>query len=202
MIFLMSQKIWDKNKKKLVEPKDYIILDATDDSNARLDAFTNTVTYDNLAIPTKLLHMFDDEDFEDIMDIDNIKELEEAFFKGMKFQTAALAAISAFIDQDINVFIVVRNKAYDFWREKYRKEFVKLFPDASNFFVVTPKKVSKCKEELSHNFSDEELSYMKKELAKKERQMEERAKKSKHEEKKKKKNKKFKKSGLGFDEWD
>lgn len=202
MIFLMSQKIWDKNKKKLVEPKDYIILDATDDGNARLDAFTNTVTFDNLAIPAKLLHMFDDEDFEDIMDLDNIKELEEQFFRGLKFQTSALASISAFLDQDINVFIVIRNKAYDFWREKYRKEYIKLFPDSANFFVVLPKKISKYKKELSHNFSESEISYMKKELSKKEKQMEERAKQAKHSDKKnKKKNKKHKKDGLGFDEW-
>ena len=35
MIFIMSAKQWDKNKKKLIIPKDYFIFDATDDDEYR-----------------------------------------------------------------------------------------------------------------------------------------------------------------------
>jgi len=201
MIFLLSEKIWNKSKKKLVEPKNYIIVDATDSDGSRLDKFTNLVTIDNLALPPKLIHVFDDESFEEIMDMDALKEMEDKFFHGPKFEAAVMAVISAFVDEDINVFIIIRNKAYAAWRKKYKKAFIEVFPKASNFFVILSKKVSENEKDLYFNFSSPELEEIKRGIAKKEKEMEERTKKAKKKSKDKKKKKKWK-TGLGFEDWD
>ena len=109
----MPFKEWDKHKKKFVEPKDYLILDATDDADTKMSGYTNVVTMDNFAVPLKLLKLADDDSFEDTIDIDRIEDLEDTFFKSAKFRTSVLATVSAFLSTDadggdkgnINVFI-------------------------------------------------------------------------------------------------
>lgn len=185
MIFLMSVKQWNKNKKKLVEPKDYLILDATDDSDARMTSFSNVVDMVNFAVPLKLLRLADCEEFEDEIDIDRIEELEETFFRGNRFAMSVIATMSVFLEKDNNVFIVVRNKAFKYYKNKFRSEFVKVFPDAENCFVILKNDIRKHKKELNYSFSREEVNLMRKALKKKEKQMEEITEKAK-----KKRNKK------------
>ena len=201
MIFLMPYRFFDKYKKKLVEAKSYIILDAQDDDNTRLSTFVNVVTMDNLAMPAKLLHQADmDPDTFEAFDLDALKELENNFFKGNNFETAAVACITAMLDEDANVFIVIKNKAFDYWREKYRKAFIRIVPECESFFVVCGKKIKSISEMLEFEFKKDEIEYLRKKIRKKENELEEKFKEErKHKKKKKgKKNKKLKKSGLGF----
>lgn len=201
MIYLMPYRFFDDHKKKLVEAKSYIILDAQEDDNTRLSTFTNVVTMDNLAVPAKLLHQADmDPDTFEAFDTDAIKELENNFFKSTNFETAAIACISAMLDEDANVFIVIRNKAFDYWREKYRKTFIKIFPDCESFFVVVGKKMKSIADTLTFEFSKDEIAYLRKKVRRKEEELEAKFKEEKKHKKKKKgkKNKKLKKSGLGF----
>ena len=92
MIFIMSAKQWDKNKKKLIIPKDYFIFDATDDDEAKLDRFTNTITMSGFNPPAKLVKLISkNEDLEDIIDIDKMEKLEDNFFNGIQFNNAVLS---------------------------------------------------------------------------------------------------------------
>jgi hypothetical protein len=185
MIFLLSNKQWEKHKKKLVEPKNYLILDATDDSDAKMASFTNMVTMDNFAVPLKLLRWAGDDDFDDEIDLDRIEDLETSFFKSDKFAVSVIATMSAFLESDINVFIVVRNKAYKFYRNKFKSEFCKVFPDAANCLVIMKNDIKKHKKDLNYSFSSEEVNIMKKALRKKEKQMQEITTKAKKKSKKK-----------------
>jgi hypothetical protein len=194
MIFLLSLKYWDKNKKKLVEPKDYIVLDATDDGEARLSSFTNVVAMDNFAIPVKLLKYSEElnEIEDDFIDLDRMQDMEKDFFRSHKFASSVAATVSVFLEKDINVFIIIRNKAFKFYRYYFKNEFCKVFPDAANCFVVLEKDLKTYKKELNHSFSSKEIEIMKKALRKKEKELEEDA------DKRKKKAKKKRKKGNGY----
>lgn len=194
MIFLLSYKTWEKNKKKLVEPKNYLILDATDDEDAKLSNLTNMVSMDNFSLPMKLLKIVDDDDFTEAIDLDKIEDMEETFFKSLKFKSSVLATMSTFLIDDgdnkggsINVFIVLRNKAFKYYRKKFKHEFLKIFKEASNCFIIIDGKVKKYTKDLEKDVDDDELEIMVKALKKKEKIMEEEMKEANNKRKKKKK---------------
>lgn len=190
MIFLVSYKTWEKYKKWLVKSKDYIILDATDDEKAKLSSYTNVITVDGLAIPSSILKYVSDKDFEDSMDFDRVQDLENTFFRSMNFEIAINATIANFVEEerDMNFFIVIRDKAYKYYRNKLKKEFVKRYPSASTFLIIMSKDPKeKNKKDLKEKFPESEREPLKKMIRKREEQMTEKYNKTK-----KKKHKKSK----------
>lgn len=195
MIFILSLKIWDKYKKKLVEPKDYIILDATDNEDSKMLQYTNVVSMDNFCLPMKLIRTIREEDFNDAIDIDKIEELEDNFFKSENFKTSVLATMSIFLERDVNVFIVMKNAAFKFYRKKFKAEFCKIIPDADPVvFILEKGEIDKHKKTLHLSLSEDETEILKKQVRKKEKEME-----GIHKEKyKKSKKKKKSNDGWGF----
>lgn len=171
MIFLMSMKQWDKYKKKLVQHKSYIIMDGTDDEDARMSQYTNTVTMDAFCPPSKLLKLMDDSDMDDIIDIDRLEDLEKNYFEGLSLRNAILATVSGLLnDNDINIFIVLRNKAFKYYKKRFRRMFIRLFDPNFEFVFILDDEYKKNRKMLEKDLSDgakEELSKKLKKLEEK-----------------------------------
>ena len=181
MIFIMSAKQWSKSKKKLVIPKDYIIVDATDDDDARMNAFTNVITLDAMNPPSKLVKLASDEkDTSDIIDYDKIEKLEKEFFKGRRLREAIMATIACVVENhNINIFIVMRNKAFKCYKNKMKKAFQKVIPVDFDFVEVYSGDVSEHKKSLKYTMDEEEIHELKRILKKREKESEENYKKKK-----------------------
>lgn len=186
MIFIMSAKQWDKNKKKLIIPKDYFIFDATDDDEAKLDRFTNTITMSGFNPPAKLVKLISkNEDLEDIIDIDKMEKLEDNFFNGLQFNNAVLSTVAGQLENDVNIFIVLRNKVFKNYRKRILRAFTKKFEVDFTFVVIFSGDVSANKKELKKSLSSSEVKELKELLGKREKEM------AKSYNKKKKKRNKF-----------
>lgn len=175
MIFLMSAKQWSKAKKKLVIPKEYLIFDATEDDDAKMNAFTNTVTMDAMNPPVKLVKLIskDGGGFDDAIDFDKLEKLEKTFFKGQQLRKAIMATVAGIIENDVNIFIVMRNKAFKYYKKKMKKAFEKTIPVDFEYIEIFTGEVSDHKKSLKYSFSDDELHQLKKALKKREKESEE-----------------------------
>lgn len=172
MIFIMPIKTWKEYKKKLVSAKDYIIFDGTEDDDAYMSRFTNTVTMDGFNPPRKIVKAAEQRFDDDIIDYDKIEELENKFFKGLTFKNSVVATVAGIIENgDINIFIVLKNKVYKMYKKKYTKAFNKMFP-ASFDFVYLVDDFSDIKPYLKDNLSRDELSELRNLLKKQEKELE------------------------------
>lgn len=128
MIFLISEKKWKKSAKKFVEPKDYILFDATDDETGNLTKFANVIALGGMNPPSKLLKARE-KDGEDVIDKGKLKKMEDKFFKGKEFKVASMALMKALVQHsgDVNLFVVVKNKAYKHYAKKIKKNVEKVF---------------------------------------------------------------------------
>ena len=175
MIFIMSVKQWNKNKKKLVEPKEYIIVDGTDDDAAKMSSYTNVVTIDSFCPPASLIKLISkDNDMLDIMDIDKIEDLEDRFFDGNGLKNAIVATIASLLENDINIFLVLRNKVYKQYRKKLRKTFVTLLDVSAEFVKIFEGNVKDIRKELQYTLSEGERTEMQEAVRKLEKRMEKR----------------------------
>lgn len=172
MIFIMSLKQWNKNKKKLVEPKEYIIVDGTDDDDAKMSSYTNVVTIDSFCPPARLIKLLSKGDMDDIMDVDRIEELEDRYFDGDGLTNAIVATIASLLENDINIFLVIRNKVYKQYRKKLRKKFITLLDVSAEFVKVFNGDVKEIRKDLQYTLSDEERSEMQESVHKLEKRME------------------------------
>ena len=176
----MSSKQWNKNKKKFIIPKDYIIFDATDDDDAKMSSYTNCVTMDALNPPTKLVKLIADEESDDIIDYEKLEKLEKTFFRGLSLRSAMMATISGIVQNgDINIFIVMRNKAFKYYKKKMKKTFEKLFPVDFEFIEIFTGEVADHKKSLKNGFSSYEVNELNKILKKREKEESETFKKKK-----------------------
>lgn len=199
MLLLIAAKDWFNDHKKLIEVKDYLILDCTDGQETKMNTYSNTVSMDHFCIPSKLLSAMSKEIDDEYIDIDNVEELEKGFFRGNEFTTSVLATMSTFLrsQNDINVFIIVRNKAFRYYRKRFVTEFCRVFPDAGPLLkIYKHEKKSKIVKMLETPLSSADRNIMIEELEKKEKQMEETMKSTIK--KKKKKSKKKDTKGWGF----
>jgi hypothetical protein len=128
MIFLISEKKWKKSAKKFVEPKDYILFDATDDETGNLTKYANVISLGGMNPPSKLLKA-KEKDGQEVIDKDKVKKMENKFFKGKEFKVSAMALIKALVQHsgDVNLFVVVKNKAYKHYAKKIKKNIEKVF---------------------------------------------------------------------------
>ena len=171
MIFLMSIKQWNKDKKKLVKPKDYLIIDATEDSDAKMNAYSNCVTVDSLNPPVKLVKKLSkgNIDNDDILDYKKIEKLEKSFFRGHELRKSIMAIVAGIVEgDDKNIFIVLRNKVFKLYKNKMKKTFEKLFDVDFKFITIYSGDPDDCKKELRKTFTDTEIRKLKKALKERE----------------------------------
>jgi hypothetical protein len=126
MLFILNEKDFYKYAKKLVEHKDYIIYDATDDSS-RMTEFRNRVEWDKFTPGGACL----DEREKDIkrkttLDVGTLDRLEEKHFKSDGFIRTVCTGLHALTDNDgsINCFIVVSNRAYTLYSKVLKANFL------------------------------------------------------------------------------
>lgn len=174
-----------KLKKKLVENKDYVIMDATEDESGGMSQFSNVVTLDNLNPPSKLVKLRDEGDDEEF-DVLKIEKLEDKFFKGKGFVSGCLACVGGILDsKNINIFIVVRNKVYKYYGKLMVKKFAKIF-GVDFDFVFLFKDYDDMKKMLRKDLSSSDLDDLKSQLKKLEKKLNDSSDKKKKKKKKKK----------------
>lgn len=189
MILLMSTKDWYKNKKKFVVPKDYMIVDGTEDDDGKLVAFTNMITMDGFNPPPKLTKLASKEmdiDVDDIIDYDSLEKLEDNYFHGMKLTNAMMSVVAGQLNSDINLFIILRPKVFKRFKKKLLKRYKELFPVDFTFVEAFTGDVKDHKKSLRDSFSDDETAQLSKALEKNEKSQEKRYKKFSKKRKKKK----------------
>lgn len=178
----MSKNTWYKYKKKLVEPKDYMLIDGTEDDDAKLSSFTNCVTMDQFNPSLQLTKAYDKDDYDDILDYDRVDSLEEKFFHGVRLRSAILATVSGLLQNstDINIFVVLRPKVFKYFAKKIRREFIRRVNVDFEYVVVFGKKKTPADyhKELRYRFTDMQLQKLEKELRDQEKQMEKEARKN------------------------
>jgi len=183
----MSVKTFMKKKKKLVEPKDYVIMDATDTNKGELEKFSNVVHLENFSPSNKLIKAKSQNDVD--YDLFDIEKMEKKFFKGKGFRTSCLACVNALVEnRNINVFIVVKGKVFKYYGETLAKKMRKLF-NVDFDFVRTFKKWDDDKKYLKKDLDNSELDELREKLRKLEKEIVD---KSNDDDKKKKKKKKKK----------
>lgn len=165
-LFILPLKFFDKNKKKLVEEKDYFLLDGTDSDDGDLHKFTNHINLEGIAPPPKLVkaQSKSGDDFEVAMSVFKIEEIEDKYFNSKEFKVAMLTTVKALVgsEGDMNVFVVMSNKAYKIYGEKIAKRINKVFDIGFNFCFT--KKDLKDGDKLNTAKLAEELSPKRAEL--------------------------------------
>lgn len=208
MILILREKDFLKKKEKFVQPKDYLIFDATDNASGNMNKFSNSAALPYITPPKSLLSLIvkldeeSDDDFSPI-DVDKVEKLEKKFFKGIEFIRALDVVFVAQMRKDQNIFVVFKDKNFKSfetrvvqWVKKYigenGEDLIKTFAD----YEESPKIL---RSSLSHNQASALKSSIEK-LEKKirkhsdaEDEIRREKKKEKEKEKKKKKDKKKKK---------
>lgn len=191
MIFILSSKTWFKYKKKLVQPKDYMLIDGTEDEDAKLSSFTNCVTMDQYNPPIRLVKLLgkaeDSDDYRDILDYDRLEKLEENFFDSPNLHAAMMATVGGLLQgDDINIFLVLRNKVFKYYAKRLKREFVKSISVSFDYITVFQSKKSPAdyQQALHKSFTEKELEELEKALSERERQLEKLMKRKKKKKKK------------------
>lgn len=115
MIIIMKEKDFLKNAKKLVEPKDYLVVDGTDEDGGPLNRYTQMLAMPGLNPPTKCLKGKDALD-----DERDIEEKEERWL-GSKDLFKSIATMLFTMNQyngSFNIFVCLSKKAYNKYGEK------------------------------------------------------------------------------------
>lgn len=196
MIFVLKLKDFLRNKKKLVEPKDYIIFDATDDSSGELTKFANAVSLTRFKPPkalTRLTLKANESDFFEF-DLDKIEKLEKNFLKGAEFLKSIDTIFVSAARKDQNIFVVMSDKDYKAYGERMIVELKKKSGDYDVVFGI--KDVEDSPKVLRKMLSSGDISALKsaaEKLETKIRKLEEEEKDEDYHKKKKKKKKDKKK---------
>lgn len=116
MIIVIGEKEFGKHAKKLVEKKEYLICDGTDNDNGSFAKYARVVTMDGFNPPAKVVKGKEkSHDLDDIgISRDKIKKLEKKYFHSKGFKTVVMACIKDIVNSDDghNIFVVMTNKAY------------------------------------------------------------------------------------------
>ena len=179
MIIIISEKMWRKKAKKFAEIKDYVICDATSDDSGPITKYSNVVNMDGLAIPSKLIKVADtkkdrDYDDDDILDKNKAKKMEKRFFKKKDFRISTMAILKSLLthEEDLNIFVVVKNKAYKTYAAKLKKEMNKVIESGDLEIIYLYDEVEEDKKILKRNIKQGERKRLMKNLKKLQVEME------------------------------
>lgn len=159
MIIILPAKAFIKNAKKLVDPKDYFIFDATDDSDAKLMKYTNVISVDSLAPPSKLLEA---KKKEDVLDERKLEKLEENFLKGANFEAAIIAVLKSYLEYNgkVNIFIVLSKAGYKYYAKKIAKKICKMHDIDFNFVYLWKDIEEDFKSVIKKSLSDRKIQHL------------------------------------------
>lgn len=144
MIVIISKKDFQKNAKKLVEKKEYLICDGTDNDSGSFSKYSRVVSMDAFNPPAKLIKARLSDGFDAEIDSDKVKKLEKKYFNQKEFKTVVMACIKDIVTTNDahTLFIVLTNKAYKAYGKKIAKriekicdvefDFVYLYDDIAN----------------------------------------------------------------------
>lgn len=153
MIFIMSEKQFMKNKKKLIKVKDYMICDCSD--GKILNKFNNSIAMEELNPPKTLIKMREANDRD--YDYFRSEKLENKFFKGSGFQRSTMGVVKCLeVKGDINVFVILTNKGYKYFRKDIVKQMRRLI-NTERDFVYTFSDLRDNQRLLDHDYSDRYL---------------------------------------------
>lgn len=174
MIFIISEKDFKKNKKKLVIPKDYIFVDAMEDDEGTMSAFTNVITMDALNPPAKLVKLASKEegDIDDFIDYEKLEKLEKNYFKSLRTKQSVMALVSGMVNRDINIFVVMRNKAHKYYAKRLAKLITNMFDVDFKFVAVFKGSYTNMKKVMKIELDKFQLAELDSELSKNEKKME------------------------------
>lgn len=178
MIIIISEKMWRKKAKKLAEMKDYVICDATADDSGPITKYSNVVNMDGLAIPSKLIKIKENKennrDDDDIVDADKAKKMERRFFKKKDFKNSTMAILKSLLTHEtgLNIFVVMKNKAYKTYASKVKKEMDKLIDTGDLEIIYLYDEVEENKKILKRDLKGSERKKLSKNLKKLQSEME------------------------------
>jgi len=188
MIVFMKEKDFLKHKKSLVEPKDYVIGDATDETTGELSKFAHSTSLDGLKPPKPLVRAIMADSVK--LDPDKVDKMGKRFFKSPEFLNAAMGLAFSQAKSDLNYFIVFKNKDFKAYGKKIYKKFKELFPTSDDIFFLLKDTNDKI---LSKKISEESRRELNKAAQKVSDKLDKEEKEKKHDKKKKKKDKDKKK---------
>lgn len=173
MIFIMTDKALKKNLNALIYPKPYLIVDGTDDESAELSRkYSNTITMSSFNPPSKVIKakLADEEDsyFSEVLDEDKIDKIEKRWKNSENMEKDITALVDTFLSKDqINIFIVMRKKAYKAFANSIRKKITSMFTDDTTEkikFVYTFDEYLDDHKSLKRDLKDKDVEVMKRSL--------------------------------------
>jgi vacuolar-type H+-ATPase subunit E/Vma4 len=133
MIYVISLKQFEEEKKKLAKAKEYILASS---ETEKLNRYSKVVSMQGFGIADKYLKS-DDKKIEDFISKDN--KMIRKFFKTEDFKAAVRGVVKSFIDNngEINIFIIVRGKIYKMYAKKMVKAMNKVIDYDGKPFIFT-----------------------------------------------------------------
>lgn len=167
MIFIMSEKQFMENKRKLVKMKDYMICDCAD--GKILNKFNNAIAMEEFNPPKALIKMREANDRD--YDYFRSEKLEKKYFKGSGFRTSAMGIMKCIeLRGDINVFVILTKKGYKYFKDDIVENMKKLF-DTDKEFIYTFSDLRDNQRLLTKDYSDSYIDSIVRALHKTERKL-------------------------------
>lgn len=158
MIFIIREKTWKDNAKKLVEMQDYVVCDATSDDSGPITKYANVTNMDGIAIPNRVMKAKAKEDDEELFDKDKLKKYEKNHFKSKGFVLSTMAILKTLVNYegDINIFVVIKNKPYKHYASRIKKEMDKLFDSGEYELIYLYEDIKENKKVLRRELKDKQ----------------------------------------------
>lgn len=136
MIVIIGHKDFKKKMKKLVSYKEYVILNATKETDTYLSDMTNVMNMETIA-PLRKIYTKPKDDIDAMMiDDDKQRRARKKYFKSKNFLDAAATIFTAFAEHngELNIFIVLKQKASDEMARDYARALNKLLGEETLAF--------------------------------------------------------------------
>lgn len=163
MIYVIGEKKFVHNAKELIRPKDFAIIDATDGNGAVLNDKVRGVIVKEALIPPSKVVKFKLEECEWEVDEDRVNKIWKKWLKSDGFVETIYALLEGFLKKNMNIFIIISNKAYKAIGSKYAKAINYLL-DSQIKFVYTFEDYRNDKDSLTRKLSEKDISRLTKVL--------------------------------------
>lgn len=125
MIAIVTEKYWEKYAKKLVEYKDYVLIDATD--NEMELRYNNCVPAENLVLPSKLMSIATDAELQRQTSRNKMRDIQDQFFHSEEFVRSLMEPFEMLSTRDVNLFVILPKKVVKFFGKAYERVIQELY---------------------------------------------------------------------------